>query len=52
MNKRKEYGMLLDKINASASKSELLQIKTDADTLYKQGCLKINEINNIIQLTI
>jgi hypothetical protein len=52
MNKRKEYGMLLDKINAAASKSELLKIKSEADTLYRQGCLKINEVNHIIELTI
>jgi len=51
MNTRKEYGMILDQIN-SATQSELIAIKADADTLYKQGCLKINEINHIIELTI
>ena len=52
MNKRKEYGILLNKIKRATSKSELLEIKKDADTLYNKGCLKINEVNRIIELTI
>jgi len=50
MNKRKNYGILIKRIH-SASQSELLGIKADANTLYKQGCLKIDEINHIIELT-
>ena len=50
MDKRKDYGILIKRIN-SASNSELIGIKADAETLYKQGCLKIDEVNHIIELT-
>ena len=52
VHNRKEYLILLDQIKRATSKSELLKIKTDADTLYNEGCLKINEVNHIIELTL
>ena len=52
MNKRKEYGLLLNQIKIAESKSALLEIKEEADNLYKRGCLKINEVNHIIQLAL